>query len=492
MSGETRKLGQSAARGAVVTVSGQVVRLGLQVVGVVLLSRMLEPEDFGLMAMIAVLITVGQSIRDFGLSNAAIQAQQVSEQQRSNLFWLNTGLGVFVAATVSAAAPFIAEFYSTSDLVPVICAMSSVFVIFGLMTQSRAHLARDLRFGPLMITDVAPAVVGLAVAVLFAAHGAGVWALVVQQVVIAVVGLVLSVAFDRWLPGLPRRSTGMGYFLRYGGFLTLAQIVASLSRNADYVILGYRFGPVATGYYNRAFELVINPLNQINAPSSKVAVPILSKLQDTRERFDNFLLSGQKTMLFALVPVLTLGAVVADPLVLLVLGDDWVPSSVLLQILMLAAICRVASYATYWVSLSRGATAVSLWVHLVSAPVLVLSMLIGSIEGVVGVAWGFAAGTAFEWIVSLVWFSKAAQAPGWRMLTNAMSVFMASAAPACAAWIVLILLNDVPHISQILGSAATFVVVWVVEALFVPLFRRDWVTVIGVVRLIGARSKEAN
>ncbi|MFL1597296.1 lipopolysaccharide biosynthesis protein [Gordonia amicalis] len=485
---EAQGLGQSAARGVLVTVGGQVVRLGLQVFGVVILSRLLTPGDFGLMAMIAVLITMGQAIRDFGLSNAAIQVPDITDQQRTNLFWMNVALGVLVAAVACLTAPLVAGFYSAPELVPVILAMSSVFVIFGLMTQSRAHLARELRFGALMITDVLPAVVGLILAVVFAALGVGVWALVIQQVSIAGLGLVLAFGYDRWLPRLPRRDPRMGYFLKYGSFLTLSAIVASLSRNADYVILGYRFGPAATGFYTRAFELVINPLNQINAPSSKVAVPVLSRLQDDRSRYDEFLLAGQKTMLAVLVPILVLGIVIADPLVQLVLGPEWASSAVLLQVLIVAALCRVASYACYWVALSRGATRVDFLVNLVSAPLLIICVLIGSLEGVVGVAWGFSVATAFSWVIALVWYSRAASAPGWKMFLNACSTFSASVLPALvSAGVISLVFAESSDLVKTSVGSIVFCLGLGAQAFFVPSYRRDWSNVVRVARLVRSR-----
>ncbi|WP_249223385.1 lipopolysaccharide biosynthesis protein [Microbacterium sp. CIAB417] len=477
-------LGRSAARGVLVTSSGQAARLLLQLLGVIILSRMLSPGDFGLLAMITAIVTVGQSIRDFGLSNASIQTKDLSSQQRTNLFWLNTLLGVATGVILFACAPLISSFYSSPELIPVTQAMALTFLLNGVMTQSRAHLARKLQFTSLMLTDVVPAAIGLGAAIGFAAAGAGAWALVAQQIAIAFFGLVLSVAFDRWIPGLPRRAPGMTYFLKYGAFLTLSQIVATLSRNADYVILGYRFGPTPTGFYNRAFELVINPLNQVNAPSSKVAVPVLSRLQDQTDKFNEFLLAGQKAMLVVLLPVLSAVAAVASPLVLLVLGERWAPSIVLLQILIIAGICRVASYASYWIALSRGATAVSLWVNLVSAPVLIACIALGSIWGVVGVAAGFAVGTALSWFIGLAWYGRAAQAPAWRMFTSALVVIAANVLPTiCAAGVVL-LLASTHEIVQIAGGIASYVIVWAAQTWAVPAFRRDLGTVVRMAKLV--------
>jgi PST family polysaccharide transporter len=262
-------------------------------------------------------------------------------------------------------------------------------------------------------------------------------------------------------------------FISYGVHLSLAQLVAYISRNADYVILGYRFGPQVTGYYNRAFDLVINPLNQINAPSSKVAVPILSRLQDDPDRFSRFLVTGQRVMLTAAVPPLVLGACLAYPLVEAVLGSRWLPAAPLVQILAVAAVARVASYATYWIALAKGATRVSLYVNLVSAPILVIAVLVGSTWGAIGVAWGFALSSAIAWFVSLVWYTRAVSAPGTRMLGSALFVFSMSVVPAATTVIVLWNATAWNVWLQITVGIAVFATVWTAQAAAVPPYRRD-------------------
>lgn len=487
MNNENRRasLGRSAASGALVTLMGQIGKICLQIVGVVVLSRLLAPGDFGVLAMVLAIVTVGQSLRDFGLSNAAIQAKDITPDQQSNLFWLNTGLGFLLAAGLWLGAPIIAGFYDEPIVVDISRALAIVFLLNGIMTQSRAQLARELKFGKLMVADLVPAALGLGAAVSVAAAGFGLWALVLQQVLVAAVEMLLSVLFARWLPGPPRRVPGMGSFLRYGAFLTLSQLVAMVSRNADVVVLGYRAGATPTGYYSRAFELVINPLNQINAPSSKVAVPVLSRLQDDAARFDKFLLTGQKVMLLALVPLLTLLAVIATPTVEIVLGEAWEPAGAIMSVLALAGIFRVASYASYWIALSRGATDVSLWVNLTSAPLLLLCVLFGANWGAIGVAYGFLLGTALTWLVSLIWYTRAANAPGLRMFASSVVVFSANLAPGILSWFILsALVADAQAWLRVLLGVLIYSGLWVAQFAVVPLFRRDLSAVRDIVRLM--------
>ena len=455
------------------TVAGQVIRILTQLVSVVVLSRLISPADFGLIAMLVAVIGVGEVLRDFGLASAAIQAKVLTTQQRTNLLWINTALGVVVGAVVAIVAPLIADAYGEPVLLPAAQLLALTFVFNGLAAQYRADLTRHLRFLALFASDVLPVVLGLVAAIVMATFGWGFWALVWQQIIVAAIGLIVASIIGGWAPGLPRRAAGMMTFISYGLHLVLAQLVAYISRNADYVVLGYRFGPQMTGYYNRAFDLVINPLNQINAPSSKVAVPILARLQDDSHRFNRYLLTGQRVMLTVAVPPLILGACLAYPLVETVLGSVWRPAAPLVQILAIAAIARVASYATYWIALAKGATRVSLYVNLVSAPILVAAVLVGSTWGAVGVAWGFAVSSTIAWFVSLVWYSRAADAPGKRMLSSALFVFSMSVLPAAAAIGALWIASAWDEWLQIVLGVAAFVIVWSVQALVIPPYRRN-------------------
>jgi PST family polysaccharide transporter len=437
--------------------------------------------------MLVAIIGVGEVLRDFGLANAAIQAREVTKQQRTNLAWINTGLGAAIGGIVVAIAPVVAAFYDEPALVPAGQLLAMTFLFNGIAAQFRADLTRRLRFVGLFFADVLPVILGLVAAIVLAMIGLGFWSLVWQQIGVALFGAVIAVLISGWLPGIPRKTPGMMPFLRYGLNLVLAQLVAYVSRNADYVILGYRYGPQSTGYYNRAFDLVINPLNQINAPSSKVAVPVLSRLQDDDARFDRYLLAGQRVVLVLSVPVLVLGACLAFPLVEAILGPRWLPTAPLVQILAVAAIARVASYATYWIALSRGATRISLYVNLVSAPIMVVAVLVGSMWGPLGVAWGFAAATTAAWFISLVWYSNAAHAPGMRMLTSALAVFSMSIVPAIACVSVVGLSSLSGPWTEVIVGIAVFVAVWLLFAGLVPKYRRDVGSVVAAISLAWKR-----
>ncbi len=203
-------LGGVAARGAATVFTAQVSRVLVQMLGIVILARILTPADYGLIAMAMVVISFADIFRDFGFSAAAVQAKVLTTAQRTNLFWANTGIGLILTLAVWASAGLVAQAFSQPSLTTVMWALGPVFLINGAATQYRASLSRALRFGSVAWTEVLAQVVGLVVGVAAALAGWGYWALLIMQLVSATVILSVLVAVARWLPGVPRRGQDMG------------------------------------------------------------------------------------------------------------------------------------------------------------------------------------------------------------------------------------------------------------------------------------------
>lgn len=481
-------IGRSASRGIWTTAIGQLVAISTQLLSVIVLARLLSPEDYGLLAMVMAIVVIGEVIREFGLANAAIQAPMLTGQQRSNLFWCNTALGVLCATALYTCAPLIAGFYDEPRVEPVAQVLALTFILGGLTTQSKAHLARDMRFGALNITDALPGVLGLGVAVTAALLGWGVWALVAQRIAIAIAMLLLAGSLDRWLPGLPRRAPGMKPLLKYGLNLVGTQLISGASRNADYIVMGHRFGAESTGLYSRAFELVINTLNQINAPSTKVAVPVLSRLQDDPLRYETFLLRGQRALLFVIVPVLGLGASLAAPLVALALGTNWLAVVPFVQALaVVAATDKILGYATWWYALSKGRTDVTLKVTIVRSVLLIGGILVGSMFGPIGIAWGYAVATTVGWIIDLAMYKWLADAPSGKLFVNALLVLSMNVLPLTLTIVASQWLSTLGYIPHLLLGASVYATFWIVVVLSVRPFRNELISLVSLVKRFRSR-----
>ncbi|RBY86140.1 lipopolysaccharide biosynthesis protein [Blastococcus sp. TF02A-26] len=440
----THDLGTRAARGIVVSVAGQGLRIGIQVLSVLLLARLLAPGDYGLLAMVVAVIGVAEVFRDLGLTTAAIRARQLSAAQRTNLFWISTALGAVLSTAAFLAAPLVAALFDRTELEDMTRALAWVFVLSGVAAQYRADLTRRMRFGVLALADVLAPLAGLGVALALALGGAGYWALVTQQLVQYGVMTVAVVVAGRWLPGRPSRRTPMDDLLRFGAGLVGIELIGYAGRNADSLLIGARFGATDLGLYNRVHQLLMVPLGQLRVPTTQVALPVLGRLQDDERRWAEFVRRGQLALGYTLVAGLGIVVGTAGPVVAVFLGDRWTETVPLLRWLAVGGACQTLAFVGYWVYLSRGLTGALTRFSLFETGVRLVAIAVGSAWGVVGLAAGFALAPALTWPISLWWLSRLAPIPRAQLVAGALRVLTVTGVVAAASAGVTALLGDAP------------------------------------------------
>lgn len=468
-----RSLAASASHGAAVTAGAQILRIGIQLAGIVVLARLVAPFDFGMITMILAIIGIGEVLRDFGLVQAAVQARTISQEQQSNLFWLSTGVGFVLTVVTVALSWAIAAFYGQPGLQPLTVALASTFLLRGIATQFMAHLARHLRFGRLSVAETVAQILALSIAIGMALVGFGAWALVAQQVAQAALTLVLLVALAQWLPGWIDRRATIRPFLRYGVGVAGSQLLSYASKNVDSIVIGARFGATSLGLYNRAFQLMMLPLTQINAPATRVAVPVLSRLQDERQRFSQFILLGQFATLLLVGSITAICISQAYPVIRVFLGPQWLEAAPLFQILAVGGIFQAVSYASYWVFLAKGLTKQNFYYALATRPLMIGLILLGSIWGVEGVAWAYSLSLALFWPTSLIWLSRISDAPTRRMFGSGLGGLAITGIATAAAWGASLLVPEGLSLLRIaVGILATLATIALI-GLIVPPVRRQ-------------------
>lgn len=466
-------LGASASRGAAVTVGAQLLRIGLQLGGIVILARLIPPAQYGLITMILAIIGVGEVLRDFGLSQASIQAKTITHGQQSNLFWANTGVGLALTVATAASSWLIAGFYGHAELQPLTVALASTFLLRGMTTQFMATMARNLRFGRLSGAEIIAQVAALALAIVLAVLGFGAWALAAQQIAQAAFTLVAMAILAQWWPGWIDRSATIKPFLKYGVGVAGSQLLNYASKNVDSIVVGARFGPTALGLYNRAFQLMMMPLSQINAPATRVAVPVLSRLQDEPRRYARFVLLGQFATFMVVGLVTSVCISQAYPIIHIFLGPQWLGAAPLFQILAIGGLFQAASYASYWVFLSKGLTKQNFYFALTTRPITIGIILLGSMWGAEGVAWAYSLSLVLFWPLGLYWLSRISDAPAAAMFWNGFKCLLVFALATGLAWIATLPFPESLNLIHLvvgglvtLGTIALAAIVW-------PSFRRE-------------------
>lgn len=477
-------LGTRAARGAAVTLTAQVGKMAIQVASVVTLARLLTPHDYGLIAMVLVIIGIGEVFRDFGLSSAAIQSTTLTVPQRDNLFWINTGIGAVLAVAVFSGAGILAAVYGQSELVPIAHALSLTFVVNGLATQYRADLIRRLRFTNLATADIIAPAVAIAIAITAALAGWGYWALVAQQLSQAFVMLVIVVVSAGWLPGRPRRHVPLADFLRFGWNMVASQLIGYVSNNVDSLLIGVRFGAGPLGLYSRAFQLLMTPLSQIRSPLTTVALPVLVRLKNDEQRAGDYISRGQLALGYTLVAGLGIVVSASEPITAIFLGPQWLSIAPILRFLALAGVFQTLAFVGYWVYVSRGLTGDLFRYTLLSAAIKVICIAGGSTWGVVGVAAGYALAPALSWPISFWWLSRRAVIPTRRLYAGAFRMLALVGASAAVAGVTSITLEPWGAVVQLAGATVVTAAVYALAALLLRPIRRDIASVINIVLMI--------
>lgn len=373
-------------RSSAFVLASQGGRFVINLAATALLARLLVPADFGVVMKVVAVTGVIQSFTDLGLSTATIQSPRVSHGQVTALFWANILLGVLAASLIAAAAPLIAWFYQDPSVQPLVLGYAAICLISSGIVQHRAILRRRMRFAEISTITVVSLFLGALGATIAAWLGAGPWAIVLQQGITQLTTLVAFWLVCSWRPGFPRRGVDAWRMLSFGGWLAGANVIGYARRTADQVLLGKFLGDGMLGLYNRSFQILLLPLQQINAPISAVAIPSMSRLQDDPAAFRRFYRRVLNAIAHTTLPITAVMTAQAEEVVLVLLGPQWVDAIPIFTALGFAAWGQTLTNSTSWVVTSHGLTRrMFVWEAMIT-PVVIGSAAIGLIWGVQGVA----------------------------------------------------------------------------------------------------------
>jgi PST family polysaccharide transporter len=379
-----------SVRGAAVTFGGQMVRFVCQFGGQVALARLLDPGDFGLLAMVAPVTTLVLFFNDLGLAQATVQRPAITRRDVSSLFWINVAASLALCLVMVAVAPLVGRFYHEPRTVPLTIALSFALILGGISSQQMALLSRAMRFRQLAIIDVASAGAAALAGIAAALAGLGYFSLVVVSYAQMGTTVLLSWFFSGWLPGRPARNAEVAAMMRFGGHTTGSNFLNFFSRNLDNILIGRVYGSETLGLYDRAYKLLLLPLSQISAPVARVAVPLLSRLHDDPPRYRKAYLQMLQAIHLAAFPGMITAIAVPHGVVLTLFGPKWVGVAPILTWLAIAALPSFVGNSTGWLFSSQARTASQLRCGTVSASLFVASFFIGLPYGALGVARAYA------------------------------------------------------------------------------------------------------
>jgi PST family polysaccharide transporter len=400
----TNTIASRTVRGGVVTIASHGLKFVLSIGATAVLARLLSPQDYGLIGMVAVFTGFVALFKDLGLSLATVQRAEISYEQISTLFWVNVSLSAAITAVMIALAPLIGWFYSEPRLVLVTIATATGFIFGGLAVQHEALLKRQMRFYALSVIAFLSMMIGYAVGILCAWRGAGYWSLVFSQLALLASNMLGVWLVCRWRPGRPQRNSGVRSMLSFGGNVTGYAVVNYISKNCDNLIVGRIFGPQPLGLYSKAVQLLALPTDQINEPLATVSIPALSRLADSPERYRQAYLRIMEKLIMLTMPAVTLMLATSDWLVRIVLGSQWDYTARIFIFMGVAGLFQPVASTGGWLLVSQGRVRDMLRWSLINAPISIVSIVAGLPWGVVGVAASWSLGRVLLANPLLFWF----------------------------------------------------------------------------------------
>ncbi len=306
---------------------------GIQLILTILIARILSPSDYGLVAMLGVFMAIAQTLVDNGFYNALVQHNQCTQVDYNTAFLFNLLLAILVYLALYLFSPLIASFYHQPQLVKITRYYSLVLIFNALSIVQRARLTIMLDFKKQAFASLYAVILSGLIGIYMAYLNLGVWALVGQSLSLSFFFSLFLWIYAKWHPTFVFSLVSFHRLFSFGSKLMLTGMLQTIYVNMYSLLIGKYFKPNMLGYFNRAYSLGQFPVQNYSSIMLRVLYPILCRYQNDQEKFSKVFLDYLRLSVFILFPVMIGFAVLAKPLIVLLLTDKWSPCIPLLQII---------------------------------------------------------------------------------------------------------------------------------------------------------------
>lgn len=310
-------------------------RCGAQLVAFVVsivLARLLSPDDYGLIAMITVFITISQVFVDSGMANALIQKKNADNLDFSSVFYFNVALCFVIYIILFITSPFIAKFYGKNELTPLLRVLGITIIISGLKNVQQAYVSKKMLFKKFFFATLGGTLIAAVAGIALAYMGAGAWALVVQQILNVTIDTIILWFTVKWRPQKVFSISRLKGLFSYGWKLLVSALIDTFYNNLRQLLIGKMYSSADLAYYNRGQQFPNFIVSNINASIDSVLLSALSSEQDHIQKVKTMTRRAIKTSSFIMWPMMIGLAVLSKPLIIILLTDKWLAAVPFLQI----------------------------------------------------------------------------------------------------------------------------------------------------------------
>jgi O-antigen/teichoic acid export membrane protein len=375
------------------------VQIGQFVVSVVL-ARILLPEDFGLIGMLAIFIALSQTFIESGLGLALIQRQERSDIDFSTLFVFNLAVSGFFYLALFFSAPFISSFFGQPRLTDLTRILGLTLFLNAFAIVQRTKLTIGIDFKSIAKSNVIGMIAGGLCGIIAALNGYGVWSLVIQMLIGSFASSVSLWFLSNWFPSIAFSKKSFKSLFGYGSKLLAAGLYAQLLNNVYNICLGKFYSTASLGYYTRAKSFADISAGTVVSILQQATFPILTKVQNDKEKLVSIYSRMIRMSAFLIIPLMTLIALLAKPIVILLLTEKWISLIPLLQWMVFARIFLPMSAINMNLLNAIGRSDLYLKVDLSKLPLTVIAMLITIPLGVKAIIIGHVVTSAISFIIN--------------------------------------------------------------------------------------------
>ena len=376
---------EKLAKGALLLGAAKILTVLMGLLSTFLLARLLTPEDFGLVAVATVLLSFIAPVTELSLSSALIQQRALSEDHFHTSWTLGVFRGALVALVFVGAAPFVADYYHDHRLIEIMIAIGASMLISGAANPKLAIFARDLNFWPSFAVGVGQKLAGVLVGVFAAFIYRSYWALLLGTLATQIAMVVISYLAVRYRP---RFSLGKAReLLSFSIWLTLGKIISTINWKLDHLFVALFQGPKMLGLYVMGDNLASMPTREVVAPIEQTLFPGLAAVADDTERLRRTYQRAQGLITAIVLPIGLVFALLAEPLVLLVLGAQWQGAVIIVQVLAAIFAVQTLGSMAQALSMAKGQTKLMFYRDLagfvIRVPIISYGAYAGGLIGIV-------------------------------------------------------------------------------------------------------------
>lgn len=414
-------LKQKAVSGVAWATVQKISQVSISFISGIVLARLLMPEDYGCIGMLAIFMLVSGAFVDGGFGSALIQKKQPTKEDYSTVFFWNLGVSSVIYAVLFFAAPLIAEFYHIPLLSKVLRVQGIVIILNAFLFIQNNRLYKNFKFKKIAVVNSSTSFISLLVTIYLAYKGVGVWALVTQNLLMAAIPTLCYWITNKWYPSLVFSKKSFKELFSFGLYALLTSLLSQVSNNIQGLLIGRFYNPTLMGYYTKAHSTERLASQTISEVFSQVTFPLYSELQDDRERMKNAIKKITSLLAFFTFPLMFVLILIARPVFILLYSDRWLESIPYFQVLCLTGLAACLQAVNSQAIAAMGMGKVMFRWAVVKQSVGILTVVIGLLAyGIYGL---LAAIVVRAWLVYFINAYLVSKYVGYKMRVQLFDLF---------------------------------------------------------------------